>query len=270
MLSDLRALEEALTGLLEASRRAKALKAKAKVERELQKAMASAFKAQGAVTVKRLKALGNPQPISEAIGDDWGDWFSFWDAVAAETARRFERPIQRAISKALKLGADAVDMDKAFSLKNPRAEAWLKDRAAERVAMINETTRDSIGSIVKKGIAEGHSYNRMAKAITERFGEFAVGKPQKHIQSRAHLIAITEVGEAYAEGNLQAGQELQAAGLTMEKSWLDSGDGRVSPGCKGNAAAGWIPLDDAFPSGHQRPLRFPGCRCDILIQRKRK
>jgi len=61
-------------------------------------------------------------------------------------------------------------------------------------------------------------------------------------------------------------QSLQSAGLPMEKSWLTSRDGRVSDGCMQNEDAGWIPLDDAFPSGDMRPLRFPGCRCALLTR----
>ena len=104
--------------------------------------------------------------------------------------------------------------------------------------------------------------------IRDRFEEFAVGKPQLHIESRAHLIAVTEVGEAYSAGSLAAGEALEEAGVAMEKSWSTVGDDRVSAGCLGNEDAGWIPLNDDFPSGHQRPLRFPGCRCDLLMQAK--
>lgn len=67
-------------------------------------------------------------------------------------------------------------------------------------------------------------------------------------------------------------KHLQNAGLEMEKSWLTVGDSRVSEGCAANAAAGWIGLEEEFPSDgtydRQRPPRFPGCRCDILYRRK--
>jgi hypothetical protein len=95
-----------------------------------------------------------------------------------------------------------------------------------------------------------------------------MGMPQQHIDSRAHLVAVTETGNAYAEGQLEVAQELAAAGIEMEKAWITVGDDRVTEGCRENEAAGWIGLDDPFPSGHQRPLRFPGCRCDLLTRRK--
>jgi CBS domain-containing protein len=42
---------------------------------------------------------------------------------------------------------------------------------------------------------------------------------------------------------------------------MNMGDDRVSDGCIENGNAGWIDNKEAFPSGHQFPPRFPGCRC---------
>lgn len=259
-------LGEALLQLAEAVSRAKGLKKKAKLETALERKVAKAFRAQGAEFVKRLKTLEGSFPMKESISPE--DWLPLFDAAALSTLEGFTVPVDVAIVDAFKLGSVMVRQSGgiALDLENPRAVSWLKDRAAEQVTKINETTREYLATVVNDGIAQGHSYTKMAKAITDRYGEFAVGKPQEHIQSRAHLVAITEVGEAYAEGNLQMGQQLEDAGIPMEKSWLDSGDGKVSQGCLDNAAAGWIPLKDDFPSGHERPLRFPGCRCDLLVQ----
>jgi len=115
---------------------------------------------------------------------------------------------------------------------------------------------------------QGWSYNKTARILSDRYEQFAIGKPQLHIESRAHLIAITESGNAYEEGRLQTAKWMQAQGLDMEHFWLNVGDDRVSDGCLANTAAGWIPLDQPFPSGHMRPLRFPGCRCRSLNRRK--
>ena len=80
---------------------------------------------------------------------------------------------------------------------------------------------------------------------------------------------MTEIGDAYAEGNLIVAQELAAAGIEMEKAWSTVGDDKVSELCAGNEAQGWIPLEDAFQSGHQRPLGHPGCRCDLRTRREK-
>jgi len=89
----------------------------------------------------------------------------------------------------------------------------------------------------------------MAKAISDRYGMFRVGQPQLHIDSRAHLIAVQEAGQAFEYGNMVVAQDLRNAGLEMEKSYLTVGDDRVSELCRGNEADGWIPLDQSFSSG---------------------
>lgn len=197
-------------------------------------------------------------------------------ARATEQALDAGRPaltqaIQTATTEAITLGMQeqATELGISFDLKNPRAVAYAEKNAAAMVTRIDDETRAQIHDIVTQGTREGWSYDEIAKRITERFAEFAEGKPQQHIDSRAHLVAVTEIGNAYEEGNLIVAENLAGMGLPMEKAWQTVGDGRVSAGCRDNAAAGWIPLDQAFPSGSDRPLRFPGCRCTCLYRRVR-
>ena len=256
--------------LLEAAMTRKAAARKrARLEATLQRAMAKAFRAQGRAFVRELGAVRSTYPIAEAAR--WGDWVAKFDKAVAATVQLFTGPIDAATTSAVLLGAKAMlgtlKASISFDLKNPRAVAWLAENpAAERVTMITETTRGYIAALVDRAVEDGASYNELARRITDRYEEMAAGKPQLHIDSRAHLIAVTEVGEAYSAGNLMAGQALEDDGIPMEKAWDTVGDGRVSDGCDENAAAGWLPLADAFPSGHQRPLRFPGCRCDLLMR----
>ncbi|MGE4535419.1 phage minor head protein [Halomonas sp.] len=246
------------------------------IERRLELAMQRAFRRQGRVFVKKLATLKDRFPtetsearLSEAI-EEW-EWLALYAAAVQETLKAFTEPIDLAARRALRAGALHVLADAgvalSFTLKNPRAVSFLKEYGAQRVTKINETTRDYIKSVVTQGVEEGWSYDKMARAITARYEEFAVGQPQQHIASRAHLVAVTEAGEAYCEGNMEVAQDLEAAGLTMMKKWSTVGDSKVSDGCRDNEAVGWIPLNQAFPSGHQRPLRFPGCRCDLLTKR---
>lgn len=150
------------------------------------------------------------------------------------------------------------------SLPNLRARAYAKKHAAEAVSQINDVTRKEIARIVNDGVKSGSSYNDIAKAIKSKFEEFAVPSPQKHIPNRAVLVAVTELANAYCEGNAQVGDYLQSNGVKMMKAWQTLEDDRVSDGCKENEQAGWIPIDKEFPSGHMHPPRFPGCRCDFM------
>ena len=269
------------------------------VELRLQRAMRRAFLAQGRKFVQgfgvlrgrfqeagggpwwrqKWRAMPLPNPplgegtvLREAIHED--DWLRVFDVATRETIDLFLDPIQAAARAALAAGADAtlaeVEIDIAFNLANPRAVQYLDEHGYGLISQINEVTRGNIATIVSNGVNEGWSYNRMAREISSLYSEMAVGKPQAHIESRAHLIAITEAGQAYEAGSNIVVRDLQEAGLAMEKKWLTVGDDRVSQGCRDNAAEGWIPYSQAFSSGHQHPLRFPGCRCTTLYQRAKK
>jgi hypothetical protein len=147
----------------------------------------------------------------------------------------------------------------------------LARRGAERVTGIAETTRKRLRTLLTRAADEGWSYQRTAKEITALYRGFA-GPPlavrPRHLRSRAEAIAVFELGDAYEHGNLLVAQDLQDAGLEMEKSWLTVGDDRVRTDHRANQGEGWIPLDQAFGSGDDRPPADPGCRCTLLMRRK--
>lgn len=271
----------ALDRLLEANARLRKRRALSRLERRLTRAMQRAFRAQGRAFVRRLGALRDRFPretqreaaLREAIEEfEWGPLFD--DAVLA-TLRLFQEPLDEVARQALVAGALSaiaeLQLDVSFSLEHPRAVQYIASVGAERVTRITDTTRDELRTILTQATSEGWSYDRTARAITAKYADFAGpplrGRPQ-HIASRAHLIAITETGDAYEAGNRAVADDLASAGLEMEKSWLIVGDERTCPICNGNAQAGWIPLERAFPSGHQQPTGHPGCRCTARWRRK--
>lgn len=239
------------------------------IESRLERDMAKAFKAQGKAFIGRFAKLQGK--FKESISDD--DWVGIYDDVAKQTQQLFINPIERAVQLSLTAAAEELiadlDVDYAFALRNPRAVAYVEEHGAALVKGINETTRDYLRTVIRGGVDEGWSHNRIAKAITDRYVDFAVGRPQEHIESRAHLIAVTETGNAYEAGNRIVIQDLQDAGLKMEKKWSTIGDDRVSDGCRENEREGWIPVDEPHASGDMHPLRFPGCRCTELYRRAR-
>lgn len=182
-------------------------------------------------------------------------------STPSESASVSEDPLLQEAPKVLNVKADKTGW---VSLPNLRARAYAKKHAAEAVTQINDVTRKEIARIVSDGVKSGSSYNDIAKAIKSKFEEFAVPSPQKHIHNRAVLVAVTELANAYCEGNAQVGDYLQSNGVKMMKAWQTLEDDRVSDGCKENEQAGWIPIDKEFPSGHMHPPRFPGCRCDFM------
>jgi hypothetical protein len=284
-MPDVSVLINAIDLLLEASRKAIRDEALLPIERHMERQVSKAFLVQKAAFLKRFAAVAPRLP--GILNDD--DWLRYLDAAMLETRELFVNAEKEAVTRAITAGIKVAAADSGlpaglveaggtepdiaqllgirFNLKNPRAVQYIDEVGAALVSNVDETTRAYIRSVISQGTAEGWSYNAMAKAIIARYSEFAVGKPQLHIDSRAHGIAVTEIGQAYSHGNYMIGQGLKDAGLQMEKSWSSFEDSRVSDECAANAAAGWIPFDDAFPSGDMRPLAHPYCRCALLMRR---
>lgn len=249
----------------------------ATLERELAPAIGEAFKAQGAVFANNLGKLRDKSP------ETWeaADWLPLLKDAQRDTAPLFLEPWKASVGEAIMQGAALTasevgvklvqepapaEIAITFGLKNPRAVEYLLREGAKLIAGVDDTTKEIIRGILARGASEGWSYDQVAKAIIEQFAEFAEGRPQEHIDSRAHGVAVTELGNAYSYGNWCTGQELKDQGLSVEKKSDTMGDERVCDICDTNQAAGWIAFDDEFPSTDLRPLFHPYCRCDMLIR----
>jgi SPP1 gp7 family putative phage head morphogenesis protein len=260
-------LIESLTAFLEASTAAQKWRVVRPMEAKLQKDMRKAFTAQGDAFLDGFAQ--ERSQFSEALTQT--DWITIFDQAAALTYELFLDPLEATAIAGLTAGAGAViadlDLGISFNLANPRAVAYVNQHGAQNVRGINDTTRSYLQTVITQGVDEGWSYARMAKAIKDRYAEFAVGVPQQHIRSRAELIAVSETGNAYENGSNIVVRDLQDAGLVMEKSWLTVNDNRVDPHCLANEAQGWIPFDEAFSDGSMHPLSHPACRCTALYRR---
>lgn len=191
-------------------------------------------------------------------------WFFSSLSKSSTSSESASAPDGASLQEAPRVRNVKADESGWVSLPNLRAQEYAKKHAAEAVTQINDTTRKEIARIVSDGVKSGASYNDIAKEIKNKFEEFAVPMPQKHVSNRAVLVAVTELANAYCEGNAQVGNYLQDNGVKMMKAWQTLEDDRVSDGCKENERVGWIPINKEFPSGHMHPPRFPGCRCDFL------
>ena len=207
--------------------------------------------------------------FTESATDDMNRYLDeTFTVTASKHAEKIKEGNQEAMKKAGTRLIAALGLDISFNLEQQRAVEYLQKHAAEMVSSINETTRARVKTIVVKGMQEGKSYGQVASELRERFEEFRVGRPQHHIRGRAEHIAVTEAAHGYEAGNREAADQIEDAGITLEKFWQTVGDDRVSDGCQQNERAGWIDKNQAFPSGHQRSPRFPGCRCHVQYRRK--
>lgn len=225
-----------------------------------------------------LSQFQNRFPLEESLRESITEpeWANLFDQVASES-RPLVEPGEEEIKAAYTRGVnDAIkdlnvgDIVTGFNVEtNPRAVAFVNSFGGEKITKINRHTKDQIRTIISTAIKEGWSWTRLSNTIDRKFDGFSGRLPQKRFRKRSDLVAVTELGQAYMEGQEQIGLELLASGIPMEKSWLTVGDLRVTELCQTNEQEGWINLEAVFPSGHSRPLRFPGCRCTLLQRRKR-
>lgn len=264
-------LLEAVEQLAEAERAGRKQRAARPLEAKIKAAARKTWTVQQrrvvAVLSKRRRQF-TPTKLQEALAVD--DFDADLAAALAASSRILEVELERQWPRAMTAGARSAATDLqvrlSFDLADERAIAWLESAAADRVAGINAETRSQIRTILTAASDEGWSYGRAAKAVEQRFAAFRTVAPQGHIRSRAELVAVTEVGDAYEAGRAMAIDDLVAAGVDVEKAWLAVGDEKVCAICGPNARAGWIDSEKAFPSGHDRPLGHPGCRCDMSLR----
>ena len=248
----------------------------AATQSKLQKEIGKIFINQGKVFIEQFDVFEirftESTRLKENIGGD--ELNRLFDNTEALTNDQFINPLNEAYTASIAAGANAITAELgpdiiSFNLSNQRAEDWITSNGAKLITNVNETSRHQIKTVVRNGLKAGNSYDEIAADITKRYKEFAIGKPQLAIRSRAHLVAITETGNAYEAGAREGAKQAAAAGLPMEKKWSTTGDNRVSELCLVNEDESWIPIDTVHASGHERPLRFPGCRCAELYRRKK-
>jgi hypothetical protein len=138
-----------------------------------------------------------------------------------------------------------------FDHANDRAAAYAKDRAAELVTDIEDSTRD----MLRRKIASGLEAGAMRENIIDD-----IMSSEIFSKARATLIADTEIAMANGQGALAGYKEAKAAGVDLRKIWVVAG-GDCCDLCEDNADAGPIEIEDDFPSGDDAEPGHPNCRC---------
>ena len=138
-----------------------------------------------------------------------------------------------------------------LSQVNERAVAYSKERSAELVTQLEDSTRDMLRATVTQGIEEGWSNDKLAGEIADSYA---------FDPARAETIARTETAYADVQGNLEG---YRASGVVSGKQWTIAQD-EFCDDC--NELDGVVVgLDEPFPGdGGDGPPLHPNCRCDIL------
>jgi len=203
----------------------------------------------------------------------WHDAKSFdrwFDEVTAATEGEFggmtKAQTKRAIARGINKGI--ADLETAFNLSNPAAQAWLNENGAWMVQHVNDATRNGLRQMLTSAREAGYSYDKTVKMLVREYGALSAARPQQHIKDRATLIATNETAKAYEKGTRLVVDKLMASGLVMEKRWLTAGGSRVDPVCAGFESDGYIAADEAFGGMTSEPPAHPACRCTVLYRRK--
>jgi hypothetical protein len=204
----------------------------------------------------------------------WDRMISSWDKVLREVSAKFTNTIQSALTISYRGGLDAQvadvpanELPVQFSLSNEAATRWSETNAARLVSGVDDTTRNSLRSLLTDARENGWAYTKTADEINAEFDGFSNGAAQRHIRDRAQLVSVTESCDAYEAGSMQAINTLSTYGLVYDKSWLAAGNACPDI-CAANMDQGWISTDDAFQSGDDTPSGHPGCRCTALYKRR--
>lgn len=112
---------------------------------------------------------------------------------------------------------------------------------------------------VRSGLADGLSTDEIADIVE---GISADNGVKIFEDTRAALIANTEVANANSAGALVGYKTARESGVDVKKAWLPDDD--PCPECQANADAGAIDLDDEFPSGDTEPTAHPRCLCSLI------
>lgn len=158
----------------------------------------------------------------------------------------------------------AKQLDKILSNKSQiQIKFWVKineiDDYAEqlawsRITNIDNYTRQRINKILADWIKDGLWYDKIAEILKNDywFSDY-----------RARLIASNEVWNSYLQGKkLQFEKYLKEYWEQWRKRWVAHNDDRTTDWCRVNHEQWWIRYQEEHSSWHNRPPRFPWCRCN--------
>jgi hypothetical protein len=157
--------------------------------------------------------------------------------------------IARFGSRAITAMTEEYGWQDGFTVDTDFIRAILQEQEVRFARDVTSTSVQAIRNEVAEGIGAGEGYYQLRARVLDYY--------DRTTEWRAGLAAQYESGTAYeAVRDAIAHQH----GMT-HKRWETMRDDRVEQMCLDNEAAGWIPADDVFPSGHSRPLAHPRCRC---------
>lgn len=236
----------------------------AKVEKRLSRGMAGVLQRLGRSVVKQVRQKLEALTKADIPDEDLDKLIDELDLSILLTSQdELEEAIERVFSDAGRialghLGPSAID--DLVEQVNDRAVKWAAEHSAELVGIsdnpefsLDMSTRNMVRGTIADGLKNNLGMPEIADLLEESYA---------FSEDRALTIAATEVTSANSMGALASYEEAEDLGIETLKGWLVLEDG--CPICQGNADAGFIPLDQPFPSGDMTPGAHPHCRCVLV------
>ena len=153
------------------------------------------------------------------------------------------------------IGAAAKGLGASEAAGADYAGEWIANNSLSKLSGgLNGTSIERLQNALATAWDAGGTYDSMVTAITDTFEDFTT--------TRAELIATTEVADAYNSGRQQIAEDLGFE----EHAWeTESGDPCIV--CEENEDAGFIDIDEDFPSGDDAPTAHPGCLCLVNFRK---
>lgn len=229
-----------------------------------------------------IRGITNNKHTPAELIDKWQEefikWFTdreqFWRNIWNTSIRqKQERKItpEEAFDDFLTVRAGELALDLAV-VNSLAIDNVIRHHTIGSVTRLDRALRDTIGLRPD----QFNAFVREAAAIDKRFPDNPARARaikdriyQKKINYRSQLIARTEISNGVNTAQMaDITSRVETGDLPeeMEKRWSTINDDVVSDGCLENQADGWIPLDGTFTSGHERPPRFPSCRCGLQFR----
>jgi len=145
----------------------------------------------------------------------------------------------------------AIGIGVQWGLVNDAVVNWAREHTLIEVSKIGVTTQKFVQDKVADWIASGEPLRELEKELLPMFGKV-----------RAKRIAVTEVTNAYAGGNLEA---WKASGVVEKKRWNTAGTD-VCPICI-DLDQQVVPIDAMFIGSdgmqYERPPAHVNCKCNV-------
>ena len=255
---------------------------------------------------KKQRKLVNTKLAKEAlqIGAVPDEWLDAWNEMTRGFVRKDLMPewikgISSAGSgiakKVNRLQRKQFDFDTTMQ----SVRTWVDVQGGTLIANLTTAQTNAVNTLLQNQIAQGMTspYVLSQRAqqlvgLTEKEALYvskvltnlvAEGLPANTVNSqierlantlhknRASRIARTEISNAYNFGQMDSLRQATAEGWLPglpEKNWM-AGGANPCEVCEDNEAAGYIPLEETFPSGDEHPTAHPDCQCSLAYKIRR-